>query len=236
MNNDREEQTYFWPRFIPLTETCTIRTGSRPVTTGSRAGLNAHGISIFQKCTYSNTNIGDLVHTVIDNGVWLPARVVAKSRLIVKVKIDDTFERPTPDDYLFVGYQNINKIKSPWNSSQCSVVEEGQRSFTADDTDCNGDIISNEEAAFYTDSEEDELNNEYEKNDSSNNSKIVEKLNEKIEQLKIILRCKVCLIERARILFIPCRHLPCCSTCCSSLSICPICRRSISQKITVYLC
>uniref|UniRef100_F6Y8I1 RING-type domain-containing protein n=1 Tax=Ciona intestinalis TaxID=7719 RepID=F6Y8I1_CIOIN len=48
------------------------------------------------------------------------------------------------------------------------------------------------------------------------------------------LCCKVCLNRDATIAFNPCGHLCVCQSCSPRLNACPICRRSIQQKIRIY--
>ena len=54
------------------------------------------------------------------------------------------------------------------------------------------------------------------------------------------LRCVVCMENDRNILFNPCHHLCCCSTCISQMMIdrsnfnCPICRTSIEQTVEIY--
>lgn len=39
--------------------------------------------------------------------------------------------------------------------------------------------------------------------------------------------CAVCLVNKATILFLPCKHLSCCTLCAVSMSDCPICRKKV---------
>ncbi|XP_061198204.1 uncharacterized protein LOC133206268 [Saccostrea echinata] len=46
--------------------------------------------------------------------------------------------------------------------------------------------------------------------------------------------CCICLDSPSEILFLPCRHQRCCESCAESVQLCPICRRSITEKIKPY--
>lgn len=46
--------------------------------------------------------------------------------------------------------------------------------------------------------------------------------------------CIVCMDAENDILFLGCSHLVCCSSCSTQISTCPICRKTIDQKIKVY--
>lgn len=49
------------------------------------------------------------------------------------------------------------------------------------------------------------------------------------------LLCKVCLDQRLEVVFIPCGHFICCTTCSRSLSHCPYCRKHIASALKTYL-
>lgn len=64
------------------------------------------------------------------------------------------------------------------------------------------------------------------------------KLNElltEIQDLKEQKLCKICLDEDAGVLFEPCGHICCCTSCGVSLQQCPICRQSITKIIKAYI-
>lgn len=46
--------------------------------------------------------------------------------------------------------------------------------------------------------------------------------------------CKICLTEQVCITFNPCGHICCCQDCSKELTLCPMCRRRIKQKIRSY--
>ena len=48
-------------------------------------------------------------------------------------------------------------------------------------------------------------------------------------------RCKVCLINRATVVFLPCLHLAACPTCTQQLSNCPICRQQAEQVLEIFI-
>lgn len=47
--------------------------------------------------------------------------------------------------------------------------------------------------------------------------------------------CKVCLSYAARIAFMPCGHLCCCSDCSKNLTKCPVCRHNIVHRMVIYM-
>lgn len=49
------------------------------------------------------------------------------------------------------------------------------------------------------------------------------------------LLCRICYDAKLSVLFRPCNHLASCLTCSDRLTLCPICRAEIREKIVVYL-
>jgi Zinc finger, C3HC4 type (RING finger) len=49
--------------------------------------------------------------------------------------------------------------------------------------------------------------------------------------------CPICMERNKNILFMPCRHLACCSTCGINTSVqnCPICRGTITERIAIFV-
>ncbi|ELU15701.1 hypothetical protein CAPTEDRAFT_117158, partial [Capitella teleta] len=46
--------------------------------------------------------------------------------------------------------------------------------------------------------------------------------------------CKVCLNAEVECIFLPCRHLACCSTCADQLVKCPVCQSEIERSVKPY--
>ena len=46
--------------------------------------------------------------------------------------------------------------------------------------------------------------------------------------------CLVCMDNASIVLYLPCKHLCCCSVCSSLMKTCPLCERPIKHKISVY--
>ncbi|XP_050395257.1 baculoviral IAP repeat-containing protein 3 isoform X1 [Patella vulgata] len=46
--------------------------------------------------------------------------------------------------------------------------------------------------------------------------------------------CKICMDSEVAITFIPCGHLVCCFNCAKTLSLCPICRSSITDRVQTH--
>ncbi|XP_041428204.1 E3 ubiquitin-protein ligase LRSAM1 isoform X2 [Xenopus laevis] len=46
--------------------------------------------------------------------------------------------------------------------------------------------------------------------------------------------CVVCMEQEAHIIFLPCGHVCCCTTCGNALHTCPLCRRDITQHLRIY--
>lgn len=70
--------------------------------------------------------------------------------------------------------------------------------------------------------------------ESAERKKLNEILREN-ENLKEQRLCKICLDEDAGVLFEPCGHICCCSSCGVPLQQCPICRTSITNIIKAYI-
>ena len=49
------------------------------------------------------------------------------------------------------------------------------------------------------------------------------------------LQCKICMDNNLEVVFIPCGHFVCCSSCAQSLVECPCCRQVISSVMKTYL-
>ncbi|WAR08504.1 BIRC2-like protein, partial [Mya arenaria] len=47
------------------------------------------------------------------------------------------------------------------------------------------------------------------------------------ERLKASFNCKICLDNRADVIFLPCGHIVSCPQCAPALDLCPVCRKSI---------
>lgn len=46
--------------------------------------------------------------------------------------------------------------------------------------------------------------------------------------------CVICLEQEYNAVFVPCGHMCCCTTCCSHLTSCPLCRRRIEQVVRTF--
>lgn len=46
--------------------------------------------------------------------------------------------------------------------------------------------------------------------------------------------CVVCLDARQCVVFLPCKHLACCSACAPSMTTCPICRATITERMNIF--
>lgn len=57
---------------------------------------------------------------------------------------------------------------------------------------------------------------------------------EENERLRMLKRCKICLVVDIQTLFLPCRHLVCCQKCGDAVSYCPVCRREILGTVKTY--
>lgn len=60
-------------------------------------------------------------------------------------------------------------------------------------------------------------------------------IQEELEKLQDEKNCVICLENPKNILFLPCKHISCCSECSSQVKECPMCRAKIDQKIETYL-
>ena len=58
--------------------------------------------------------------------------------------------------------------------------------------------------------------------------------NPETDQSTTTPKCATCLTLDKSILFLPCKHIFCCETCSVKISICPICRVEITEKIKIY--
>ncbi|GMI33530.1 hypothetical protein TrCOL_g5536 [Triparma columacea] len=47
--------------------------------------------------------------------------------------------------------------------------------------------------------------------------------------------CTVCLVAKRGVLFLPCGHLVCCGECSERVDECPICRKVIRKRLTVFM-
>ena len=59
-------------------------------------------------------------------------------------------------------------------------------------------------------------------------------LQETLTRLQDERNCKLCTLEEAIVVFIPCGHLFVCKYCAASLTDCPICRVKINEFVKVY--
>ena len=56
-----------------------------------------------------------------------------------------------------------------------------------------------------------------------------------LEALEDAETCTVCLVEKRGVLFLPCGHLICCGECSERVDECPICRKVIRKRKTVFM-
>ena len=56
-----------------------------------------------------------------------------------------------------------------------------------------------------------------------------------LEDERSSMTCKVCLDRRMEVVFVPCGHFVCCSSCSQSLHKCPYCRKPITTALKTYL-
>ena len=56
----------------------------------------------------------------------------------------------------------------------------------------------------------------------------------KIRSLEKEKECKICMDKEVGVVFIPCGHIACCVECGESFSYCPICRRKIKLKNSIF--
>lgn len=62
----------------------------------------------------------------------------------------------------------------------------------------------------------------------------IQTLNEDVDRIRNQLQCKVCLNAQVMMTFRPCGHLATCQACADQLSVCPICRSDISDRVKTY--
>jgi len=48
-------------------------------------------------------------------------------------------------------------------------------------------------------------------------------------------KCTICLDEGKEVVFLPCRHVPCCAKCSPSLLECPLCRSPVKDRFVVFV-
>ncbi|XP_060606766.1 E3 ubiquitin-protein ligase MYLIP-like isoform X2 [Ruditapes philippinarum] len=63
---------------------------------------------------------------------------------------------------------------------------------------------------------------------TSTNCQDVACLKAENQQLRELLRCKICLDRQMEVTFLPCGHLVCCFVCAANIHKCPFCRKEIS--------
>lgn len=73
------------------------------------------------------------------------------------------------------------------------------------------------------------------KNTKGQKDNLYEKLEEENATLKHQITCRVCLDESVDMLFLPCRHLVCCSSCGNNCKKCPLCRQTIIAAVKTFL-
>merc|ERR1712176_744828 len=63
----------------------------------------------------------------------------------------------------------------------------------------------------------------------------VENLEETLRRLKCKSECKVCRINTASVVFLPCGHLGACTLCGESVKECPLCRNLVKKTLKTFL-
>ena len=70
---------------------------------------------------------------------------------------------------------------------------------------------------------------------SSNFEEMKRSLEKENQKLKDSHTCTICMITEIEIVFLPCRHFVTCKKCAHSLKECPICRKTLKNKMKAYL-
>ena len=65
--------------------------------------------------------------------------------------------------------------------------------------------------------------------------KVKKEKDDALEALEEAETCTVCLAEKRSVLFLPCGHLVCCGECSEGVDECPICRKVIGSRKTVFM-
>ncbi|XP_055890068.1 baculoviral IAP repeat-containing protein 7-like [Biomphalaria glabrata] len=86
-----------------------------------------------------------------------------------------------------------------------------------------------------SDSVSDSKNEQDRRHPSESESQDSLKLMEENRLLKEQRQCKICMDEEVCVVFLPCGHLVCCSTCAPALNLCPICRAKIRGTVRTYI-
>ena len=71
--------------------------------------------------------------------------------------------------------------------------------------------------------------------DSQKSMADFETLSKEFEDLQNKMACKICLDAKIEVLFLPCRHLVCCSDCATRMRECPFCRKKIDGTVKVFM-
>ena len=62
-------------------------------------------------------------------------------------------------------------------------------------------------------------------------SENIDELLEENQRLKDDAACKICLEDRADVIFLPCGHIPSCAQCAPALIKCPLCRNPVEGYV-----
>ena len=65
--------------------------------------------------------------------------------------------------------------------------------------------------------------------------KVKKEKDDALEALEDTVACTVCLAEKRSVLFLPCGHLVCCEGCSERVDDCPMCRKVIRERKTVFM-
>ena len=71
---------------------------------------------------------------------------------------------------------------------------------------------------------DEEIGNCFANNDKNPNS----------EELDDTRNCKICMDAAVEVTFVPCGHLVVCQSCSHGLSMCPICRKDVTESLRTY--
>ncbi len=50
-----------------------------------------------------------------------------------------------------------------------------------------------------------------------------------------VRECCICLVAESNVVFMPCKHMRCCSTCAGAVNECPLCRVAIVKRVQLFV-
>ncbi|KAH9500236.1 hypothetical protein Btru_077545 [Bulinus truncatus] len=192
--------------------------------------------------THSQRNVSSF-SSCVDSSLNLCERNVLKEKKVKQPKrqrdIDPREITARMDSPIVKAVLNMDIPKQRVREAIKTRLAENGEDFTSAEALLEAIFSSGVGSSESVDNHEEASSKDYDKDNRPNPSDLEShdslKLMEENRLLKEQRQCKICMDEEVCVVFLPCGHLVCCSTCAPALNLCPICRAKIRGTVRTYI-